>query len=286
MTRTLAALALATVLGATARPAPAADDPKLPDARVFDKLVIDTLRAVHNRGADLYNTSRDFAGAYRMYEGALVTVRPLLAHRPDAQKIIDAGLDAAEKKADIDQKAFVLHETIEGVRKNLKVSISESKPVEKKPVEKKPADTKKADDKSPDPNKPDEPKKAVDPVKKPADPKKPDVAPPPKAVKPKDGKTDAPPADGATVAGTVTFAGRAVADGEVALVSRNLPKPKAFTAAIQADGSYKVAEAVPPGQYSAMVTGTGVPARYNLANTSPLVVEVAAGANALDLELK
>ena len=294
MTRTLAALALAMMLSATARLAPAADDPKLPDTKAFDKLVIDTLRAVHNKGADLYNTAKDFAGAYRIYEGALVTVRPLLAHRPDAQKIIDAGLDAAEKKADIDQKAFVLHETIEAVRKNLKAAITE-KPAEKKPVEKKPEEAKKPEEKMPDKKKTEEPKKPTEPVKKPEEPtkpaepakkpadvKKPDVAPAPKEAKPK----DAVPANGATVAGTVTLAGKALAKGEVAFVSRDPAKPKVFTAAIKADGTYKLGEAVPAGEYTATVTGPDVPAKYTVANTSPLAVEFAAGANNVDLALK
>jgi len=290
MTRTLAALALATVLGATARLAPAADDPKLPDAKAFDKLVIDTLRAVHNKGADLYNTSGDFGGAYRMYEGALVTVRPLLAHRPDAQKIIDTGLEAAEKQAGVDKKAFVLHETIEGVRKNLKAAISGSKSAEKKPDEKKPEETKKPDEKMPDTKKPDEPKKPSEPVKKPEEPKdtkKRDVAPAPKEAKPKDAKPgDGPPADGATVTGAVTLAGKVLAKGEVAFVSRDPAKPKVFTAAIRADGTYKVGEVVPPGQYTATVTGPDVPAKYTLANTSTLVVEFSAGANTVDLVLE
>src|SRR5262245_9066518 len=109
MTRGLAALALVTALswGVTLT---AADDPKLPDVKAFDKLVIDTLRDVHNKGADLYNTSKDFAGAYRLYQGALVTIRPLLAHRPDAQKIIDESFSATEKETEAARKAFLLHE--------------------------------------------------------------------------------------------------------------------------------------------------------------------------------
>ena len=120
-TRGLAALALAAVLAAGAR----ADDPKPPDAKAFDRLVIDALRAVHNTGADLYNEGKDFAGAYRVYQGALLTVRPLIGHRPDAQKLIDVGLEAADREADPARRAFVLHEAIEAVRKNLKAATAE-----------------------------------------------------------------------------------------------------------------------------------------------------------------
>ena len=178
-TRNLAVLALVAALGWSA-PARTADEPKLPDVKAFDKLVIDTLRAVHNKGADLYNEGKDFAGAYRVYQGALLTVRPLLAHRPDAQKIIDTGLDDAEKEADVSRKAFLLHGTIEGVRKNLKIAINDTKPAPpvKKPEEKAPDEPKKTDPPM---------KKAEEPAKKAEEPKpapRP-VAPPPKEVKPK-----------------------------------------------------------------------------------------------------
>src|SRR3954452_13389277 len=94
-----------------------ADDPKpVVDPKAFDKLVVDSLKEVHNRGADLYNTGKDFVGAHRLYEGGLLAVRPLLGHRPDEQKAIDEGLAAAEKEADPARKAFMLHETIEKVR--------------------------------------------------------------------------------------------------------------------------------------------------------------------------
>lgn len=137
--RMVAALALVAALGAGAR---GDDQPTLPDVKTFDKLVIDTLRTVHDRGADLYNESKDFAGTFRMYQGALLTTRPLLGHRPEAQKLIDAGLAAAEKEPDPARKAVKLHEAIEATRKHLKVAIGLTKPVDppvKKPVEKKPA---------------------------------------------------------------------------------------------------------------------------------------------------
>lgn len=171
-TKGLTALALAAVLGLN--PIARADDEKMPDAKAFDKAVVDTLRAVHNTGADLYNEGKDFPGAYRMYQGALMTVRPLLAHHPEAQKLIDVGFADADKEADAARKAFVLHVAIEAVRKHLKTAPAEPTPVEPPPV-----------------TKPDPPKKPVEPpVKKPEPPKKPKpsglpVAPPPHKVKTK-----------------------------------------------------------------------------------------------------
>lgn len=296
-TRLLAAFALAAALGSNAA---RAEEPKLPDVKAFDKLVIDSLRDVHNKGADLYNTSKDFVGAYRLYQGALQAVRPLLAHRPDAQKLIDTGLSTADKEPDAARKAFVLHETIEGVRKHLKTAIGERKPDEsKKPDDKKPGEKKPEEP----PKKPEEKKKPDDgpkpepPAKKPEakkdEKKKPDDAPPPRPIEPKGGapkepvsakkRAAAPPA--ASVGGTITLAGKPLAEGEVTLVSLNQPLPRVFTAQIK-DGRYLFKEAIPAGKYAAIVTGKGVPEKYHLVSTSGLTLELAAGENSADLVLK
>jgi hypothetical protein len=271
-----------------------AQDPKLPDVATFDKLVVDSLRDVHNRGADLYNTAKEFDGAYRMYQGGLVAVRPLLGHRPAAQKLIDDGLAAAEKEANAAQKAFKLHETIEAVRKHLKEAAA-AEPVKKSDEPRtKPDDMAKKDEK-----KPDEPKKATEePKKKPDDPaKKPDE--PKKATeepkkKPDDPapmpKADDPPAKPAAAAagptGKVLFKGRPLPAGEVSFVSLDLAKPRVFTTPIGADGTYAFKDALPPGRYAVVVTGKGVPAQYQTTTTSGLVFEVKAGANEQNIELK
>jgi hypothetical protein len=120
-----------------------ADDPQLPEVKAYDALVVDTLRDVHNKGAELFNEHRDFYGTYRMYQGSLLTVRPLLAHRPAAQKLIDDGLAAAEKDISVQNKSFKLHETIEAVRGMLKgggVATGKTTEASKK-AEKKPADS-------------------------------------------------------------------------------------------------------------------------------------------------
>src|SRR5258707_9920404 len=115
MIRALAALLLLT--GATVF---AADPPAAIDAKVLDKSIVASLRGIHDRGADLYNLSKDYPAAYRLYEGSLLTVKPLLAHRPDVQRTIDDGLATAGKEPDPARKAFVLHEAIEKVRADLK----------------------------------------------------------------------------------------------------------------------------------------------------------------------
>src|SRR5438270_6861725 len=65
------------------------------DSKVLDRQLSETLKDVHNRGADLYNSGLP-NDCYRLFQGALMTVRPLLAHRPEAQTIIDNGMRAAD----------------------------------------------------------------------------------------------------------------------------------------------------------------------------------------------
>jgi len=231
----------------------AAQEPKLPDAKAFDKLVVDALRDVHNRGADLYNTRKDYEAAFRMYQGGLVAVRPLLGHRPAAQKLIDDGLAAADKEPVPALKAFKLHEAIEGVRTYLK-----NPDAAKKTPDPKPKDPK--DDK-------DKPKDDKD---KPKDKEKPD----PKGN-----------AAAAAVSGVVTLRGQPLAGGEVVLVTLDEKLPRVFTAALQADGSYSFKDALPAGRYAALVTGPAVPPKYHTTTTSGLTVEVKAGSNMHNLDL-
>ncbi len=247
--RLYTSLALALVLTATAT----AQEPKLPDVRAFDKLVSDALRDVHDKGATIYNDANDFAGAFRLYEGALAAVRPLLAHRPAAQKLIDTGFAAADKVPDAEgkpnfaRKAFLLHETIEAVRKELKTGFTEppKKPDDKKPPEKKPGD-----------------KKPVDPPKKPEEKKQP-----------------------GGLSGLVTLKGQPLAEGEVTVVTLGAPVPRTFTAAVK-DGKYLFADALPVGKYVVIVTGKGVPERYTLTNSSALRFDLAAGAAVFDIALQ
>ncbi len=227
-----------------------AQEPKLPDVKAFDKLIVDTLRDVHNRGADLYNMKKEFEGTYRMYHGALITVRPLLAHRPAAQKMIDDGLAAAEKESSVAQKAFRLHEAIEAVRSHLK-----GEPA-KKPEEKKP-EVKKPEEKKPEEKKPEEKKQPV-----------------------------AGGGGGPGFHGKVTFKGQPLAAGDVILVSLDKPKPVVITAAIQANGQYAPLEALPPGKYVVIVAAKNIPEKYQLTTTSGLTIDVQAPPQVFDIELQ
>src|SRR5437667_126947 len=69
------------------------DDKDLPTSP--DTAIYNSLRDVINRGADVYNRG-DPAGCYRIFEGSLTTLKPLLGHRPDLQKVIGTALANAD----------------------------------------------------------------------------------------------------------------------------------------------------------------------------------------------
>jgi hemoglobin len=105
---------------ATAGPA-RAEDPAPADNKAVDKIVFDTLREVINKGADLYNPpSSDHAGCWRFYEGALMSVKPFLSHRPALQAAISKGLTEAYNESSIAARAFVLRKVIDDIRAAIK----------------------------------------------------------------------------------------------------------------------------------------------------------------------
>lgn len=92
----------------------------------LDRTVLDTLREVHNKGAELYNAG-DHAGALRLYQGGLIVAKSFLAHREKLRADVGEGLDQVEKsQADGKLKAFRLHEVIEQVRGELKEELKKA----------------------------------------------------------------------------------------------------------------------------------------------------------------
>jgi hypothetical protein len=110
----------------------AADPPSSVSHRELDKIAVEVLREVHDRGADLYNAA-DAAGAQKMYEGALRTVSPFLAHHPKIRTTIEDGWIEIAKLKGAKEQAFRLHEIIEQVRADLKTAIKKAEE-ENKPV--------------------------------------------------------------------------------------------------------------------------------------------------------
>ena len=100
-----------------------------PDTKTIDAHVFGTLRLFINQGAEVYN-SGDYLGCYRLYEGALTSIKPILAHRPNLQKAIDGGLAQAKTSRDPD-KAFVLRSVIDQIRKETNPNPTPVTPVAK-----------------------------------------------------------------------------------------------------------------------------------------------------------
>jgi truncated hemoglobin YjbI len=103
------------------------------DKSALDRQLSDALRDMHNRAADLFNVTKDYNGAYRMFQGGLYVVRPLLNHRQDAQQVLDQGMQEAERLASLPDRAMRLHKTIEDIRAKLRPP-GEAKPQEPKPA--------------------------------------------------------------------------------------------------------------------------------------------------------
>jgi hemoglobin len=111
--------ACALVLAAGGLRAEDAAKPAGPD-KALDKQIHETLREVINRGADIYNPpNSDWNGCYRFYEGALLATRPLLNHRPELQKAIDAGLATARANPQVQRRAFDLRAVIDKIRDDI-----------------------------------------------------------------------------------------------------------------------------------------------------------------------
>lgn len=125
----VAAGLLALTLGGAAR---GAEDKPNKD---LDKAIYNSLANVVNKGAAAYNVG-DHMGCYRMFEGALLTVHPLLAHRRTLQDAITKGMAAAAANPVLIGKtgrAWALHTLLEHVRKEIRPGGTGKPPVVDKP---------------------------------------------------------------------------------------------------------------------------------------------------------
>ena len=55
---------------------------KTADRSALDESIHQSLRGIIDRGANLYNQG-DWNGCYRLWEGAMMALRPVLEHRPN-----------------------------------------------------------------------------------------------------------------------------------------------------------------------------------------------------------
>ena len=84
--------------------------------KTLEKNLDVALRDVINYGATIFNTQGDYAGCYRVFEGSLRTVQPLLGKYPDLQKKIEAGLTDANQKPSMHDPARSLRKVLDEVR--------------------------------------------------------------------------------------------------------------------------------------------------------------------------
>jgi hemoglobin len=79
------------------------------DARI-DQAIVRTI----NIGAPIYNQG-DAAGCYRLYQGTLITIEPLLGHRPELAREVAKGLQDAEFVPTFAQRATNLRTVLDRV---------------------------------------------------------------------------------------------------------------------------------------------------------------------------
>src|SRR5262245_33328835 len=109
--RSAAALALAAVLGCVTQ-ARAGDGPSK-NKELDDRLKVGVYEAMA-LGVQLFN-SGDHPGCFRVYQGSLTAIAPLLDHRPPLQAAVKKGLEAAKAPGRIPDKAFALRAVLDQV---------------------------------------------------------------------------------------------------------------------------------------------------------------------------
>ena len=160
--RITAGLLALAIVGQTAFADQPQQDEKV-DRKTIDTALYNTLREVINKGADMYNNG-DMTGCYRLFEGALLTAKPMLDHRPELQKSIAKALSAADRDAVTYRRAFALRAALDKVRVELNPN---PKKDDKLPLpmgdEKKDAKKPNPNDDKPDLEKPNDKKPVKDP---------------------------------------------------------------------------------------------------------------------------
>jgi hypothetical protein len=107
-------------------PSVRADNPPI-SRRELDSRIDEAVYRAIVTGLPLY-TDRDFKGCYRLFQGTLIGVDPLLAHRPELRQTIEKGLrDAENVRADA-QKAVELRKTLDAVLAGVRGALPLSTP--------------------------------------------------------------------------------------------------------------------------------------------------------------
>jgi hemoglobin len=113
MSRSMLTTAVCAVACALCAPLAAGQDQ---GDKTFEKNFEAGMREVINRGAAIFNNQGDYAGCYRIFEGALLAVKPLLGGYPALQKKIEAALGNAESLPNMHDRAHALRKVLDEVR--------------------------------------------------------------------------------------------------------------------------------------------------------------------------
>jgi hemoglobin len=88
------------------------------ERKTFDESIYQNLRGIIDHGADLYNQG-DWNGCYRLWEGALLSLKPMLDHRPKLQEAINGGLSKARQEPVLWQRAWALRPVLDKIRADI-----------------------------------------------------------------------------------------------------------------------------------------------------------------------
>jgi hemoglobin len=105
-------------------------DDKPVDRTELDKRIVATVYEVALRGTKMFNDDKNYEGCYRLYEGALMALVPVLDHRQKLQATVKMRLDRATKMKASDA-AFELRTALDEIQNEI------APPKDKKPDEKK-----------------------------------------------------------------------------------------------------------------------------------------------------
>ena len=84
--------------------------------KTFEQNLEAGLKVVINEGAAIYNNQGDWAGCFRLYEGAVRAVKPLLGKYPELQKSLDANLAEVNLLPRMPDRAHLLRKALNDIR--------------------------------------------------------------------------------------------------------------------------------------------------------------------------
>ena len=108
--RMLAAVGLVLGIGLASR----ADDKPL-DRAELDRRIVKAVYDAALKGTELWNKSQNYEGCFRLYEGTLAAVIPLLDHRPKLAESAKAKFDKGRTMAAV-EGAMVLREALDEIQ--------------------------------------------------------------------------------------------------------------------------------------------------------------------------